>query len=215
MTGVSEHPHDSMRDEELARDAATGSSRAFETLVTRYEARLFRYARHWGLSADEAEDATQEAFLSAWRSLGRYDPRRPFGAWLFTILSRRASGVSRARQSRLRLIGRARDLGGGAKTDMARDRDDGRIWSVALADLGPEASGALWLRYVEDLSPKEIGRVLGKSGGAVRVMLHRARQRLVESLDEETLASLAGSQQCESAKEASQGRRARYAECGT
>ncbi len=60
-----------MRDEELARDAAAGSSRAFEQLVSRYEARLFRFARRWGLSADEAEDATQEAFLSAWRSLGR------------------------------------------------------------------------------------------------------------------------------------------------
>ncbi len=204
-----------MRDEELARDAAAGSSRAFEQLVYRYEARLFRFARRWGLSADEGEDATQEAFLSAWRSLGRYDPARPFGAWLFTIMSRRASGLSRARQSRLRLIGRMQDLGPNETPGADADCDDGRLWSIALRDVGPEASSALWLRYVEDLSPKEIGRVLGKSGGAVRVMLHRARQRLAESLPDETLRAMAGSQQWESAEDASKVGRARYAECGT
>ncbi len=205
-----------MRDEELARDAAAGSSRAFEQLVSRYEARLFRFARRWGLSLDEAEDATQEAFLSAWRSLGRYDPKRPFGAWLFTILARRASGVSRSRQSRLRLISRTRELAPVEKE--AREvepgehaSDDGRLWTLALRDLGPEASSALWLRYVEDLSPKEIGAVLGKTGGSVRVMLHRARQRLLDSLGEETIERLAGSQQWSRGLQG----RAQYAECGT
>ena len=126
--------------------------------------------------------------------------------------------MSRSRQSRLRLITRTQELA--PVTNEPADIEpgdsgsgEGQLWTLALRDLGPEASSALWLRYVEDLSPKEIGAVLGKTGGSVRVMLHRARQRLLDSLGEETIERLAGSQQWSRGRN-SQGR-AHYAECGT
>lgn len=161
-----------MRDEELARDARAGSSRAFEELVVRYEARLFRFGRRFGLSIEEAEDATQEALLSAWRSLDRYDPRRPLGPWLFTILARRAGGIARARESRLRLIGRIREREQEPQDHRtpraARDADG--LWTIALRELGPQASSALWLRYVEDMSPKEIARGDHRADGRTPTM---------------------------------------------
>lgn len=174
-------------DEDLARDAARGSSSAFAELIDRYEARVFRFVRRFGLSSSDAEDATQETFVHAWSSLTRYDPSRRFSAWLFTIAARRSASAARARLARRSLLQRLR-----ASSDscppaqpVGDEMSDGEtLWQVAHRLLGAEASGALWLRYVEGLSPQEIARVLGTSSGSVRVTLHRARRSLRAALGE-------------------------------
>lgn len=174
-------------DEELARLAAAGSSSAFATLIERYEARVYRFVRRFGLTMSDAEDATQETFVHAWSSLSRYDHSRRFSAWLFTIAARRASSAARARHARSSLLARLRASPESLHADEPRLCSAGEgetIWQLAHRLLGSEASGALWLRYVEGLSPQEIARVLGKSAGSVRVTLHRARRSLQAAMGE-------------------------------
>ncbi len=188
-------------DEELACLSASGSSSAFAELVERYEGRCYRFARRFGLSAQEAEDAVQDAFLAAWKSLGRYDPGRPFGTWLMTIQARRASSIARARRVRLR---HERAHTGEESSVERRAGEQSGLWARIMDRLGVDASTMLWLRYVEDLTPAQIARVLGMNAGAVRVRLHRLRKRLIEEFGRELLDDVPV--QCDTG--------VRFAECG-
>ncbi|MEM9295162.1 MAG: sigma factor-like helix-turn-helix DNA-binding protein, partial [Planctomycetota bacterium] len=58
-----------------------------------------------------------------------------------------------------------------------------RVWRTAEAALSPDAFTALWLVYTEGASPREAAHAIGRSPGATRVLLHRARKTLRESLD--------------------------------
>ena len=165
--------------EVLARAARRGSDTAFEALVSRTQKALQNYLRlHTGNFAD-AEEIAQEAYLRAWRSIERYDPDRRFLPWLFTLAWR--LWVGRLRRDRPEVDGEGvlasipAVAGSGAL--------DCDVWDVVRSILPPESVTALWLRYAEDLTAREIGAVLGKTEGAVRVLLHRARERVAPHLD--------------------------------
>src|SRR5262245_38819226 len=78
--------------------AREGDADAFRELVESYSAKLFRLA--WRITGDEqlAEDAVQEAFLRAYRSLGRFDARSQFGTWLHRIALNAALDLARTQQ---------------------------------------------------------------------------------------------------------------------
>jgi RNA polymerase sigma-70 factor (ECF subfamily) len=167
-------------DEVLAGGARDGSLPCFVELVDRYEARLFNFLLRRTSSAEDAEDITQEAFLRAWRSLQRYDASRPFTTWLFCIANRLAIDHHRNGQRRpSRAIDINVDHLRRTDDDPTRDVADGEeasnIWLLVDAVLTPEQRAALWLKYAEGVSIQEIARVMSKTPGAVRVLLHRAR----------------------------------------
>ena len=87
-------------DEQLACRAQAGCAAALEALVRRYDAPLKRYLRR-RLGAHDAEDVAQETLLKAMRNLHRYDPGRPFSAWLYTIAMRLAISLLRGRREGL------------------------------------------------------------------------------------------------------------------
>src|SRR5512143_876802 len=72
-------------DAELARRTLGGDTGAFEVLVRRYHRDLLRLLRGITHNLEESEDLTQDAFLRAYRHLDRYDQKRPFRPWLWTI----------------------------------------------------------------------------------------------------------------------------------
>src|SRR5690348_1977323 len=94
---------------ELLSDAAvigrvrSGERDAFALLVERYHARCVRLAQRLLADPDEAEDAVQDAFIRAYRSLDRYEERERFGAWLLCIVANRCRSASAraARQARV------------------------------------------------------------------------------------------------------------------
>ena len=86
-------------DAELATAAATGDERAYAILVGRHKDALYRLLRRYLGDADEAYEAAHEAFIAAWSALGRYDPERPFGAWLRTIAINKARTAARFRRT--------------------------------------------------------------------------------------------------------------------
>jgi len=174
--------------EELAVRAAAGSLPCFVELLGRFEGRVFNFLIRRVRPAADAEDLTQETFLRAWQNIGRYRPKFRFSTWLFTIASRLAvdhhrlkrrhwTGVSAETQA-ARADRKASSADHPAHL-VAEDNDEDSLWSLAAALLSSEQHSALWLRYAEDLTPKEIARVLGRTQTAVRVMLFRARETLV------------------------------------
>jgi RNA polymerase sigma-70 factor (ECF subfamily) len=172
-------------DGPLIRRVLEGDSTAFAGLVARYRDRLGRYAvRMLGNPAD-AEEALQDAFVRAYRSLGRCtDPDR-FGAWLFGILVNRCRthGAQRARRERLLVP----DVGALATASVG-DAAEGHAWretiAWALARLPPAYREAFLLKHVEDRSYDEMAELTGASVPALKMRVVRAREMLRRLLRE-------------------------------
>lgn len=182
-------PHASA--EALALEAQGGSVQAFEALVERYEAPLYRFLWMRTHDAAAAEDLTQEAFLRAWQKLAHYDSRWRFSTWLYTLAERLCISARRAHGRGPPLTSSEAVLAslpaGQDPAHAAAERDEGcALWETATRILRPEERSALWLRYAEDLSMEEIGAVLGRPAVTVRVLLFRARGRLADALESDT-----------------------------
>jgi len=185
MTSLSESALRHMTDEQLARESVAGCSRSFAVLVERYEGRLLRFVGRWASSEHDAEDITQDAFVEAWRCLHRYDDRWRFSTWLYTIASRRAASHFRRRKDATSALVETHEDVGSVQPSCAMEASEqrSRMWQLAEALLSNEQRTALFLKYAEEMSASEIGQVLGKRPGAVRVILFRARERLAAELD--------------------------------
>jgi RNA polymerase sigma-70 factor (ECF subfamily) len=164
--------------EELAVRAREGSRVSFDELVARYRPRLVAFLSRRLADAADAEDVAQETFLRAYDRLAQYDPSRPFATWLFAIGKNVAANHAIARHRR---DARDRDSrpAGAAVEDGAGASD---LWPRAQAILSPDAYRMLWLRYAQGLTVREIAAELERSSVAVKVMLFRARRRLLQEI---------------------------------
>jgi len=159
----------------LARESRAGSLRAFDRLVQRHHAKVFAFLLGLTRHRHDAEDLTQETFVRAWRKIDRYDPEQPILPWLLTIARRLSIGMLRKRKPLPSMEAEAVVL-------PAAHPETPDVWRIAEAQLSGDAFSALWLHYRDGLPLAEVGRVLGKKEGAVKVLLHRARKRLAEHL---------------------------------
>jgi RNA polymerase sigma-70 factor (ECF subfamily) len=165
-------------DEELAVRARDGSRVSFDELVIRYRPRLVAFLAHRLADPADAEDAAQETFLHAYDHLDGYDPGRPFATWLFAIGKNVATNHAIARTRRDARHERGRPLDGA--TDAPAPASG--IWQRAAALLSPAAYRVLWLRYAQGLTVHEIATELDRSSVAIKVMLFRARRRLLQEI---------------------------------
>lgn len=175
-----------MSDGELVRRARAGDREAFGELVGRHAPMVRRLTRAVLRHPDDADDAAQDAFLSAWRALDRFDTAQPAGPWLARIAVNAARDLQRRRTVRRTEAipeSYADRRGGGpeAQTDSAllRERLD-----AALAELPERQRVALVLFEVEGYRHAEIGALLGVPEGTVRSDVFHARRRLRAALGE-------------------------------
>jgi RNA polymerase sigma factor (sigma-70 family) len=159
-------------DAALAGRAAKGDDRAFAVLVQRHQEPLYRLLRRYTGDGDEAYEAAHEAFIAAWSALARYDPSRPFGAWLTTI------AINKARDRTRRMAFRRAFFGtkGLEDTDEVRARADPARLPLPLRE-------ALILTAFEGLSQQEAAVILNVSAKAIETRVYRARKVLAETLD--------------------------------
>ncbi|MEQ8770241.1 MAG: sigma-70 family RNA polymerase sigma factor [Phycisphaerales bacterium] len=182
--GVSRaHDEDIGADERLAVRAAAGDRDAFGRLIDRYQDRVYRFALVRLRCGSDAADVTQETLCRAWRSIGRFDPSRSFATWVLTIARREVIEVVRRRKRVERDATRERERQNAADDAVGRDGavELGEVWALARRVLDDDAFELVWLCYAEDRTPAQIARVVGVSGVAVRVRLHRARKRIAEA----------------------------------
>lgn len=180
-------PTDSGRPslEELARAARAGSDPAFSQLALRLQRPLYRFLLLHSGSAADAEELTQETFLRAWQAIERYDDRWRFTTWLYTIARRQAASLHRS-SVRRRTVRVPDEFDSGEPDPIsasAAAEQRSNLWDLASRVLSNDQRAALWLRYAEDMEPREIARVLGKGAGQLRVTLFRARRILARHLD--------------------------------
>ena len=165
-----------------------GDREAFRLLVDRHHDRCLRVATHLlGGDVAEAEDATQEAMLRAFRYLGSYREREKFGAWLMRIL------VNQCRTQMAKRRGR-RDVPGLGDEQLAFP-DEGEIpgderatmraeLERAMALLPPDQREAVVLRFADDLTFDEMATVTGVGVSALKMRVQRACARLRALLTE-------------------------------
>ncbi|RYD21169.1 MAG: RNA polymerase sigma factor [Verrucomicrobiaceae bacterium] len=158
----------------LVGQARQGSTAAFGELVHRYHGRVFGFLLTLTRHRQDAEDLTQETFLRAWNKLHRFDPAQPLLPWLFTLARRQSIAALRKRRPL------PEELPFPAETENTPPVS--WIWECARKELSAEVYSAVWLHYAEELSMRQVADVLGKREGAVKVMLHRARKSLAESI---------------------------------
>jgi len=168
----------------LAR-ARQGDLAAFETVVRRYQRRVYGVALRIVRAHDVADDVAQEAFVRAWRSLDRFELGRPFGPWVCRIAANLA--VNHVRSPRAREEGLPEGYAETRSSDPGPlgnvlDAEACRVLDRAVCELSLEQRAVFVLRTVEEMSYEEIAGALGISPGTVMSRLFRARERLAKAL---------------------------------
>ncbi len=169
--------------DDLARRAAEGDRTAFTGLMTAHKENLYRFVRRRVWSADEACDIVQEAFISAWKAIGRYDPNQSFGAWLRSIALNKCRDRARRAAVRSRvsapatdeLVAQARDPNPSPEDQLIARRELAAL-ARAVDALPPHLKDALMLTTMDGLSHAMAAVVLGCTVKAVEYRVHRARE---------------------------------------
>jgi RNA polymerase sigma-70 factor (ECF subfamily) len=181
----------SPREKEILDDAALVRAAkrdrsAFAALYRRYVDRIYRYAySRVGRKAD-AEDLTARIFTEALEGLEGYRERGTFSAWLFTIAHRRV--VDHHRQKRpTRPLDEALDTMGEGPNPLAEVVREERLEHLSrlVEGLDEEKQELLRLRFAGELTYREIGEIVGRSEGAVKMAVHRLLRRLEEAWEDE------------------------------
>ncbi len=184
-------------DDGLIRRARSGDAAAFDALVATRVDRCYRLA--WSIlnSDADAADATQEAFVSAWRELPRLRDTSAFDGWLNRIVAN-AARMSRRHRIRLREVHIREARADGATLEAREDPADpaahAEIDRVAESDaigrafdrLRPEDRAMLALHHVEERPVREIARSLGIPVGTAKWRLHAARRALEKAMEAES-----------------------------
>ncbi len=161
--------------------AQSGDETAWETLVGHYQEMAFRLAYLLMGDADEAKDVAQEAFIRAFRALGRFDTTRPFRPWLLSIVTNLARNRQRAMGRYLaalrRMILAEPETAAGDQHETAAKRQAHILWQAAQK-LNPADREIVYLRYFMELAEVETAAILEIAPGTVKSRLHRALKRL-------------------------------------
>lgn len=168
------------RDAALVARAQQGDRLAFEELVRIHADRLHAVVLRTVNDRHEAEEATQEAFLRAWRSIERFKGDSQFFTWLYRIGVNEGRRVSARRSSRQPLASLDEQLlepadPGPGPAAATEHRDLRSALETAIAALEPRYRAPLVLRDVEGLSTTEAARAMGLGEAAFKSRLHRAR----------------------------------------
>ena len=182
-------------DQQLVQRAQRGDLRAFDLLVLKYQTRIAALVRRYVSDAGEVEDVTQEAFIKAYRALGKFRGDSAFYTWLYRIAANAAKN---------HLVAKGRRPGADATIEDAQGFEEGGLLSEsaspealamggelavvvesALNALPDELKAALMLREFDGLSYDDIADILGCPVGTVRSRIFRAREAIDQRVKEQ------------------------------
>ncbi len=173
-----------------------GDDAAYEHLVRLYIGRLLAIARRFMRREEDAQDAVQEAFLSAFKAMGRFDGRAQLSTWLHRItvnacLMRLRSQKRRPEVAYDDLLPRFKDDGHSREpvgawnqtpSNVIESTETRRRVRAAIDELPDSLRLVVLMRDIEQIDTEQTAQRLEISPNAVKVRLHRARQALREIL---------------------------------
>jgi RNA polymerase sigma-70 factor (ECF subfamily) len=185
-----------MGDEDPDLDRArNGDREAFGRLVRRHQRRVYAAALHILGNHSDADDATQETFVKAFRGLAQFDGRSDFFTWLYRITvntalnslrgGKRGSALSQKSGTEAAHVGgRPESLGQNAPDPAQKAQTSGEIARVleAISELSPSLRVTLVLATIEDLPHKQMAEILEIPEGTVAWRVNEARRLLRQRL---------------------------------
>jgi RNA polymerase sigma-70 factor (ECF subfamily) len=185
-------------DAETIRVVLAGDVDRYAELVDRYQDRAIRLAFSFVGNYEDARDVAQDAFVSAYRSLGRFRGAARFSTWLYRIVVNRCKDVHRFRARHpvipVGVGGAGEDAEGGESlfvdapdprpgpSDQAVNRELSHRLTAAIRELPMNQRAAFLLHHVHGLSVEEAARIMGCRSGTVKSHLFRATSSLRERL---------------------------------
>lgn len=172
-----------------------GNMNAYGQLILKHQKYVFTLALRMLKNREEAEEAAQDAFMKAFHSLRTFEGNSKFTTWLYKIVYNEALG--RLRKSKTisiqldevgEMASNSVDYLDGLRALQLIERKE--LIQSGLEAMKPVESAVLTLFYLEEQSIKEIEEIMGLKSSHVKILLHRGRKSLLESLQKITNSEL-------------------------
>jgi len=172
-------------ERDLVQACQRGDREAFDRLVERYQRPVYHLCYRYTGGHEDANDLAQEAFLRAWRSIGRFRGDSAFSTWLYRIAVNACLNHRAARRPQTQeLTETLPDPSIGALSRVEGEEEARRV-RVAIAQLPEKQRATLILKVYHDLSHEEVAQALGSSVGTVKSNLFHALANLRRRLGAE------------------------------
>lgn len=172
-------------DAALVATVLNGDSEAYALLVDRYRDRYARFALHMLGNREDAEDALQDAFVRAYRSLRRCGEPERFGSWLLAILANRCRTTGGRRARREQRFVSAEDRHFAIALDHPAEASAWREEiGRALSRLDADQREAFLLKHVEEMEYEQMAVITGAGVSALKMRVKRACERMRRMLTE-------------------------------
>ncbi|HEY8398217.1 MAG TPA: sigma-70 family RNA polymerase sigma factor [Flavihumibacter sp.] len=176
-------------DIEIIQQVRSGNQQAYSQLVTRYQNFVFTIVLRYVTNREDAEELAQDVFIKAYKSLADFRGESKFSTWLYTITT--TSCISFLRKKKLevhsldneKVMAHAEQVQTGMRADQIEAKSRLAMVNKAIALLSPEDAQVITLFYKGEQSLEEIAQIMGMETNAVKVRLHRARQRLKDKME--------------------------------
>lgn len=185
-------------DRQLIQQAQSGQSEAFGLLVKRYQTAVYNVALRMFGQGVEAEDATQEAFIRAYKALARFDTSRPFAPWIKRITVNVCLNIIDSKQNQTQTVATDIKRGDEEQGDMddwqhrmptpeqnLEEQERSQRLREAIQSLPPNYRAVVEYRHFQDLSYDQIAEAMNRPVSSVKSDLFRARKLLATKLKEE------------------------------
>ncbi len=201
------HEDQNASDLELVRRIKRGDDQAFREMVERYNARIYSLSYGVLRNAEDAEEATQDAFLTLYRKIGTFDESKKFFSWFYRVALNAAYSRARRRKPAITVsledyLPRFREDGRASSPEFAAFVEGAESEAIArdlaeraeafIAELPDTYRDAIWMVDVEEMKPADVAEILEISVPALKSRLHRARLYVRDRMLELTAPPQAG-----------------------
>ena len=172
--------HSSLDEEQTIRQCLSGDAEAFSVLVERYKIMAYTVAYRVLGDADAANDAAQDSFIAAFKSLKHFRFGSKFSTWLYSIVVNKCRDRLRAEKDTVPVddIRELRADPAGTPEQRALEGETRSEVQAALSALPAEYREVLVLKHIQGLAYAEMADILGASIAALKVRAHRGREML-------------------------------------
>ena len=179
-----------LADEKLVSQTLKGEEGAFSTLIKRYEKQIYSLAYRLTNNKDDAQDLAQEAFIKIYKNLDKYDHERPFFPWMYKVAanvcySMLRQSKSHATEITLEKVIEFSPLIPDRNThpeEYYQTKETQKLVRQAIAELPERYRVPLVLKYLEEMSYKEISEILDIPVTTIETRLYRGRSLLKKRL---------------------------------
>ncbi len=178
-------------DQTIIANVLAGDVAAYTILVNRYSSMVFTLAYHIVLSREDAEEVAQDAFVKAFTALSSFKQQAKFATWLYRIVVNTALNKKKLRKLITTHITAQLPEEEQAYALPQYEQEDLKKWvQKAVSTLPDNERICIVLFYLNELSISEIGELTGITTTNIKVLLHRGRKHLYQTLNEQLKTEL-------------------------